>query len=228
MSEKPPIPFRGFDEQAALRIYDHGILPHWRQAGCTYFVTFCLVDSIPANVIAEMEYERSAWLRAHGIDSSQPGWKSQLAKLPSKERRIYEDLIAARFDRALDGSRGRCILRLPGIGRLVAASLDHFHNSRVWTGDYVIMPNHVHALLTPLPEFELENLLHSIKSYTANAINRALSESGPVWQRESHDHIVRDLDQLQAYQDYIAANPRKANLANGDYVCSSARYVALP
>ncbi len=86
------------------------------------------------------------------------------------------------------------------------------------------MPNHVHALLTPMDGFELEDILHSIKSYTANKINQVLNQRGHFWQRESYDHIVRDTEQLQAYQDYIAANPSKAKLSKGEYILSRAEY----
>lgn len=61
-------------------------------------------------------------------------------------------------------------------------------------------------------------LLHSIKSYTAHAINAMLGTQGTVWQRESYDHIVRDLE--QRFQDYIHANPSKAGLGVGRYLLS--------
>ena len=41
------LPFREFDESGEVRIYYHGILPHWRQTGCTYFVTYRLADPYP-------------------------------------------------------------------------------------------------------------------------------------------------------------------------------------
>jgi hypothetical protein len=36
-----------------------------------------------------------------------------------------------------------------------------------------------------------------------------------LWQKESYEHIVRDLDQLEAYRKYIANNPAK--LRPGEY-----------
>ncbi len=221
---KSPIPFRGFDEHAYARIYEHGILPHWRQPGCTYFVTFRLADSIPESVLRELEYERSLWLKARGIDPAGSDWKRHFAKLPTNDRRIYEQLVGRVLNTSLDECHGACVLRASAIGNEVATALDHFHGSRVLTGDYVVMPNHVHALLTPQDGFELEQILHSIKSYTANQINRALNKKGQLWQRESYDHIVRDAEQLQAYQEYTAANPAKAQLPLGDYIHSRGEY----
>lgn len=224
-SDKPPIPFRGFDERSEIRIYQHGILPHWRQAGCTYFVTFRQGDSLPASVVREIEYERQQWLKHRGIDSTDPCWKVAFGRLPPDEQRIYERLVGAKINEQLDVGYGSCALRREEIARIVAKSLNHFHGQRMLTGDFVIMPNHVHVLLRPLPGFELEEILHSIKNYTANEINRVLKTNESFWQRQSYDHVARDYEQLEAYQKYIGANPAKANLGEGEYIYSSATYV---
>jgi putative transposase len=221
---KAPIPFREFDERGQVRIYQSGILPHWRQAGCTYFVTFRLADSIPRRVLAEIEYERTQWLQARSIDATDETWQQSFARLPTDDKRQYERLVAKLLNHSLDLCHGECVLRNPMIAERVAAALDYFHGSRVLTGDFVIMPNHVHVLLTPLPDFELEDVLQSIKSFTAKVANELLNRTGLFWQRDSYDHVVRDNDQLQAFREYIVANPVKANLPAGDYLVSKAEY----
>lgn len=225
MSTELPIPFHGFDERGELRFYHHGVLPHWRQAGCTYFVTFRLADSIPEPVLKEHEYERTQWLQSRGIDPENRNWKHRFAILPANERRLYEKLVGRLLNTSLDECHGSCVLRDSVIHNKVAASLKHFDGSRVQTGDFVVMPNHVHVLLTPMYGFELEDILHSIKSYTANEINRLLKQAGQLWQRESYDHVVRDFEQLHAFQQYIAANPAKSRLRSGEYAISTANYV---
>jgi hypothetical protein len=221
---KSPIPFRGFDDQALVEIYDHGVLPHWRQLGCTYFVTFRLADSIPKGVLQEIEYQRHLWLSARRIDPNGADWMKRLTQLSLAERRLFERHIGRLINESLDKCHGSCALRDPAIGNDVATALNFFDGIRVLTGDYVVMPNHVHVLLTPLGDFELEEILHSIKSYTANKINRALKQSGNFWRRESYDHVVRDSAQLEAYQQYIAATPSKAKLAAGEYILKKADY----
>jgi putative transposase len=212
---KEAIRFQGFDELGQVRIYSHAMLPHWRQTGCTYFVTFRLADSIPENVLAELEYERRLWLRHRDINADAADWKQLFFKLPSTERRTYEKLVGCLLNRALDSCHGSSCLRNPAIGNSMATALDYFHGERVLTGDFVVMPNHVHVLLTPMEGHELEDILHSIKSYTAKQINRSLSQTGAFWHRDSYDHIVRDAEQLIAYQEYTAANPIKAKLRQG-------------
>lgn len=221
---KSPICFQCFDEHGNVRIYDHGILPHWRQSGCTYFVTFRLADSLPQSVRREIESVREAWLRARGINVRADHWTAQFAALPAAERFVLERQLGRLLHQALDQCHGQCVLRDPAGAQIVATALEHFHGSRVWTGDYVVMPNHVHALLTPMNDNELEDVLHSIKSFTANRINERLQRSGVLWQRESYDHIVRDREQLHAYQAYIAANPAKAKLSSGEFLHAAADY----
>ncbi len=207
-----PIPFKGFDERGDVTIYERGVLPHWRQAGCTYFVTFRLADSLPQSAISELEDARHRWLLGQGIDPIQRDWKRMLARLPVEAKHEYERQVGDELNRRLDEGYGSCTLRESDCRQIVGDALTHFHGERVWIGDYVIMPNHVHVLMTPMPGFELESILRSVKGFSARECNRALAGSGTFWQRESYDHIVRDLDQLERFQNYIGANPSKARL----------------
>lgn len=218
------IEFQAFDENCDLRIYYHGLLPHWRQKGCTYFVTFRLADSIPEAVLREIEYEESKWLEAHGIDRQLAIWKQRLVTLPRTIRRQFEQLVGKLVNCALDECHGSCILRNAEVAKQVESSLLHFDGKRIRTGDYVIMPNHVHVLITPLDDHDLEQVLRSVKSFTARSINTMLGSHGRIWQRESYDHIVRDREQLAAFQAYIAANPEKARLKLGSYLHRGAAY----
>jgi len=56
---------------------------------------------------------------------------------------------------------------------------------------FVIMPNHVHLLITP--KISLPKLMKSLKGITARRANEMLSLTGsPFWQEESYDHLVRN------------------------------------
>ncbi|MEK7407364.1 MAG: transposase [Acidobacteriota bacterium] len=77
---------------------------------------------------------------------------------------------------------------------------------------WVIMPNHVHLLLTP--RVSVSKLLGSLKAATAKRANRLLQRSGqPFWQDESYDHLVRNGDEFRRIQRYIESNPVTARLA---------------
>lgn len=58
----------------------------------------------------------------------------------------------------------------------------------------------------------LSGIMHSLKSYTANLANQILQRTGRFWQKESYDHWVRDVDELERIVEYIAANPVRAGL----------------
>jgi hypothetical protein len=60
----PPPNFRGIHPDRPVRRYERH-LPHWRQHGATYFVTFNLADAIPANSVRQLESMRRAWEHKH-------------------------------------------------------------------------------------------------------------------------------------------------------------------
>jgi REP element-mobilizing transposase RayT len=75
---------------------------------------------------------------------------------------------------------------------------------------YVVMPNHVHLLFTPM--VDVSKLMQSLKRFTAFEGNRMLGISGPFWQHESYDHLVRNEVEFRRITRYIENNPVKAGL----------------
>ena len=74
------------------------------------------------------------------------------------------------------------------------------------------MPDHVHVVVAPLPDHDLGSVLHSWKSYTAHLINLRTHRSGPVWQRESFDHLIRSAEDFDRFITYVEDNPVAAGL----------------
>jgi len=89
---------------------------------------------------------------------------------------------------------------------------------------WVIMPNHLHALVAP-EEHTLGAVLQSWKGGSAFEINRLHGRSGPLWQKEAYDHIVRSEPQFHHYRRYIAENPIKAGLQASQYAVGLGRQV---
>jgi len=79
--------------------------------------------------------------------------------------------------------------------------------------DFVIMPNHVHLLLTPAGDVTIEKALQFIKGGFSFRLKRENGYTGEVWQRGFSDHRVQDLDSFDNHRRYIAANPIEAGLA---------------
>ena len=89
---------------------------------------------------------------------------------------------------------------------IVESALGYFAGNRYELRDQVVMPNHVHVIVTPFGEHALSSIVQSWKSFTAHKISKALRRRGQFWQKESFDHIVRGLDSLQKFRDYIDGN----------------------
>jgi type I restriction enzyme R subunit len=224
----PPLPFKPFNESGPVRIYYNGLLPHWRQAGCTYFVTFRLADSVPRAVLDQWLHERDCWLKARGAELKGHNWPAAIKQLSRVDRKRFERHFVSQLFEYLDRGYGSCVLQQPNIAKIAADSLVYFQGVRLDVGDFVIMPNHVHALMTPYAGFELEDIIQSIKSFTSNQINRELKRTGTLWMRESYDRIVRDGEELLRIQPYIRANPEKAGLSKGEYALREAEYDLRP
>jgi REP element-mobilizing transposase RayT len=88
----------------------------------------------------------------------------------------------------------------------------HFDGIRYKLSAWVVMPNHVHFLLTRAANEELSRILHSFKSYTSHEANKSLRRSGQFWFEEYFDRYIRDAKHFTATVRYIENNPVKAKL----------------
>ena len=196
--------FQPFNPNDAFHIHRQN-LPHWRQWGTTYFVTSRLGDSVPSKIHVQWRERRDAWLRACGLRSAQ-----DLDKLTEEQRHEYHREFTAKFHDLLDAGHGECHLATPALANLLTARFMTGHGSEYHLDAWVVMPNHIHALVEPAPKSLLGDILKHWKGGSARDINLALGRSGPLWQVEPFDHIVRSEAQLQHFRRYIALNPSKA------------------
>ena len=211
-------PFAFLDPTREISVTEHN-LPHWEQPGATYFITFRTADSMPASVVREWLHVRDAWLRVHSIHPDDEDWHFRLRGLPEAQQREFHREFSRRFHEDLDRGHGECLLRQPRLAGIVAASLRHFDGERYLLGDFVVMPNHVHLLVRLFGgEGAVKQQCRSWKKFTATEINRVLGRRGHFWQAESYDHMVRDAEEFAAFQNYIASNPVKARLREGEYL----------
>ena len=197
-------PLKPLDQSAPITKI-RKVLPHWTQDGCTYFVTFRLADSVAAPVWKKWRKEREIWLRGNPRPWDEPTQKDYNTRFP------------AQMERWLDAGYGSCALHDPALRDLVAKSMHHFDGQHFALGDYVIMPNHVHALITPLKNHSLATILTGWKRVSGHAILNRTGEPKPLWMSEDFDHAVRSERQLQHFRNYIEENPSKAKLKPGSW-----------
>jgi REP element-mobilizing transposase RayT len=117
----------------------------------------------------------------------------------------------------LDAGMGACHLRRPDVRAEVELCLLHFDGKRYDVDAFVLMPNHVQAVIKPAAGYDLSMLLQGIKGVSANRCNRLLRDKSAFWMDESYDHIIRDAEELAAFRNYIAGNPAKAGLKPDQY-----------
>ena len=90
---------------------------------------------------------------------------------------------------------------------------------------FVVMPNHVHLLITVPEGITLERAMQYVKGGFSFQAGKLFNLRGPVWQKSFVDRRVRDVAECKRYRDYIHQNPVRAGLASRaeDYVYSSAK-----
>ena len=175
--------------------YHERRLPHWDVVGQPLFVTFRLHGSLPA------------------------GRLFAPATITNGKAFVLMDRL---LDSAAAGPRH---LSDPQIASLVVGCLRDGQRKfdRYEMHSFVVMPNHVHLLVTP--KVPATKWLGPLKGFSAHEANRILGLTGrPFWQNESFDHLVRS-GEFERIRSYIENNPVKAGLAAepSDFEWSSAR-----
>ena len=178
--------------------HERGYLPHRDAPGLVQFVTFRLADAFPAALRSE--------------------WAGQLAVTDGRERR-------RQFEAYLDRSRGEALLRRVEVGGLVDRALRFYHGEQFELRAWVVMPNHVHALVR-VESMSLGRIIADLKRYTAREANRLLDRHGSFWAPDYWDTYVRDAEHERRVRRYIENNPTKAFLVRDpkEWRWSSARY----
>jgi REP element-mobilizing transposase RayT len=132
------------------------------------------------------------------------------------------------YERLLEEIKtGPRYLAREAVGEVVAEQLHRLDGDLYNLIAYSIMSNHVHILIdtsiqlpidVDVSNFEdlkcepLQNIMKRIKGPSAIYANRLLNRSGPFWQRESYDHVIRNAWEFKNISAYILNNPVKAGL----------------
>lgn len=204
-----PEDFRPFNPRGVFWNYQRN-LPHWRQPGATYFITFRLNDSLPKAFVEQIQHEHQAWQER--ISHELSVHDGILPESTQEEHQAWQLRHWRKAEALMDECHGYCLLRQPQIRDIVARSLVHFEAVRHHMHGYVIMPNHVHLACQPFEGYEIEDLLQSWKGFTSREIAKATGQPGQLWQHDNWNRIIRDEAHWQRVMRYISRNPEKAKL----------------
>lgn len=185
--------------------HSRGYLPHFDGGEILQFITLHLGDALPVKVVEK--------------------WRTELRGELEEEAQIK---LFWRVEKYIDNGYGGCFLNKAEIAEIVQNSLLHFDEERYRLISWVIMPNHIHFLLRPMPNFELSDIIHSLKSFTALKANRLLQRSGKFWQEDYFDRYIRNQEHFEKTVSYIEMNPVKAGLCQNanDWRFGSANWSA--
>lgn len=157
---------------------------------------------MPQKKLRAWKTRRDAWRVAHGLQTP-----SEIHALPDDKPHEFYTTFTKAWHQWLDASCGECLFRRSDVRDILIGRLCAEPSLDVW----VIIPNHLHALVAS-EDKTLGEVLQNWKGGSAFGINRLLGRGGPLWQKETYDHIVRFETQFRHYRRYIAENPVKARL----------------
>jgi putative transposase len=80
--------------------------------------------------------------------------------------------------------------------------------------DFVVMPDHVHLLITVDGNLAIEKAMQLIKGGFSFRLKNEFGYAGEVWQRGFSEVRVNDRQSFLQHREYIAQNPVKAGLAD--------------
>lgn len=195
--------------------YYRHILPHYQQPGQAYFVTWNLKDAVPKKALKrysrELEILRTQETGAASSDSLNEKRRIGVRRTQLRKQYIkaYNDLLDAERHPKIDLSK-------PEITIGLLQTLRYWHGKSILHIACCIMPNHVHWVLQLYEKDEngnpvyLQDIMESVKRFSANAINQIEHRKGTVWQKENFDTTIRGEDHLNRAINYTINNPVKA------------------
>jgi REP element-mobilizing transposase RayT len=95
---------------------------------------------------------------------------------------------------------------------VVLGACTALHEVLWWLDCVVVMPDHVHLIAMPFETTNIATVLGRAKGRSSFQINRTLGRSGPLWQRDSFDRIVRSDENLVKKREYLFNNPVRKGL----------------
>jgi len=79
---------------------------------------------------------------------------------------------------------------------------------------FVVMPDHIHVIITPGHDHTLPNFMHSLKGFTVHRWNPRLNLKGPMWQPGYHEESIRSRQTMEDAIGYVEHNPVEAGLVD--------------
>ena len=128
-----------------------------------------------------------------------PRWES-----PGRIYHVRSSVLTTREERLTDSV----------ITEILADVLRYDNGRRYELHCYVLMPDHIHALLRPLPRGDgfapLPEIMQALKGVSAHRVNRLYGQSGAYWLDDGYTRFMRNDREYRATWRYLRDNPARA------------------
>lgn len=191
-------------------------LPHFQQPGQAYFITWSLNDAVPSkalirytNTLREIKSQIGYQKRIKAEKNIIDNLVHKYYMYRSKYIKAYDDLLHVSKKPFVDLSKTANI-------NILQEAFHFFEGKKLFNFAWAIMPNHVHWVLQLLQKdgtgepVYLEDIMRSIKRFSAVEINKSEGRKGKLWQKESFDTTIRNDIHLYNAIKYTINNPVKA------------------
>ena len=169
--------------------HSRGYLPHFDGRAIPQFITLRLFDAVPTSVLQR--------------------WMRELDLTNSKSAQIT---LQTRIERYLDQGYGAAFMKIHRVAEMVQNELLDYDGKCYRLASWVVMPNHVHFLMTRFEAIELADIMQSFKSLTSHKANKILRRRGQFWVPDSLDRYIRNAEHFAKTVQYLENNPVKARL----------------
>lgn len=198
--------------------YHRRHLPHFQQSGQAYFVTWCIKDAVPPKAL------ESYTVKLNDISN-----QIDNAKMSKADDRIISDLkieyyrIRKKYMKAFDNLLHLQTEFIVNLSKeentqVIIQALCFWEGKRIKNYALCVMSNHVHWVFRVFDKDEngepiyLQDILQSVKRFSANQINKQENRTGTLWHNESYDTTIRDNLHLHNAINYTIENPVSAGL----------------
>jgi len=107
----------------------------------------------------------------------------------------------------------RRLLQSERSANLLIEVLYHYRSERQYlVHEFVVMPNHLHVIITPLGAVTIEKAMQLIKGGFSFRAKKAFAWKVTVWHRSFNDRRLRDRSEYVNAREYLLDNPVKAGL----------------
>lgn len=201
-------------------------LPHYQQPGQSYFITFILQGVMPKGALKKyLEALVQTKNRLYKLELLNPEEKAKQVtlsneiQLAKKEYHIAQRKYKFAYDKTLHKSNAQSFSLLSMNNfEIIKEALNFWEGKKLHNHAWCVMSNHVHWVTSIFesdkfskPVF-LEDVLHSVKLFSARRINRNENLSGQLWEHESFDTTIRNDRHFINAVNYTIQNPVSANL----------------